>query len=252
MKVKVFSDLHLEFSDGYFDVGTGDVLVLAGDICPASSLMKEDSYKEFFATCVANYNKVFYVMGNHEHYDHDFYFTENDIRNNLPTGITLLENEVEFYNGWAFVGTSLWASFNNYNIEEMHACGDQMNDYNLVTNGHRILTPIDTAIKHKEAMNYLESVIPTLSCNVFVITHHAPSFESISNEYRSADVQGAYASDLTSFIEANPNIKFWTHGHVHETNNYMVGETNVISNPRGYHQYGENGSFDSNVEIELV
>ena len=35
MLVRIMSDLHLEF--GQFDPGEGDVLILPGDICTASS-----------------------------------------------------------------------------------------------------------------------------------------------------------------------------------------------------------------------
>ena len=69
MKITVLSDVHLEF--GNFDPGSGDVLVLAGDICTASSFVFRGEeeyakrYLDFFTKCVENYNKVFYVMGNH-------------------------------------------------------------------------------------------------------------------------------------------------------------------------------------------
>ena len=37
MKVRLLSDVHLEFGD--MDPGSGDVLVLAGDICTAGDLI---------------------------------------------------------------------------------------------------------------------------------------------------------------------------------------------------------------------
>ena len=37
MKVRVLSDLHLEFNDDfYMEIPEGDVLILAGDICLAA------------------------------------------------------------------------------------------------------------------------------------------------------------------------------------------------------------------------
>ena len=38
MKIKLLSDVHLEFGD--FDPGTGDVLILAGDVCTAESFVR--------------------------------------------------------------------------------------------------------------------------------------------------------------------------------------------------------------------
>ena len=77
MKVRLFSDLHLEFGD--FDPGTGDVLVLSGDILTAKDLVNEtlatERFISFLNKAVEGYNKVFYVMGNHEHYNHNFQWT---------------------------------------------------------------------------------------------------------------------------------------------------------------------------------
>jgi hypothetical protein len=36
-----------------------------------------------------------------------------------------------------------------------------------------------------------------------------------------------------------PQIKLWTHGHTHELFDYMIGDTRVVCNPRGYINYEE-------------
>ena len=50
-------------------------------------------------------------------------------------------------------------------------------------------------------------------------------------------MNGAYSSDLNDFILDNPQIKYWTHGHTHEPFDYMIGNTRVLANPRGYINY---------------
>ena len=119
-------------------------------------------------------------------------------------------------------------------------------------NGNKPLTPVDTFAEHKYTVEKMERVMKTLGPNVFVFTHHAPSFQSMTDSYRSDDVKGAYATNMEEFIENNPNIRYWAHGHVHETNDYMVGECNVISNPRGYYQCGENPDFNVNFNVNLT
>jgi hypothetical protein len=47
-------------------------------------------------------------------------------------------------------------------------------------------------------------------------------------------MNGGYSSSLDEFIVDHPQIKLWTHGHTHELFDYMVGETRVVCNPRGY------------------
>ena len=94
MKLRVISDVHLEF--GEYDPGKGDVLILAGDICDAIAYVHrcDEDYKkrydEFFTKCVENYNKVFYVMGNHEHYNCRFDETAEILRDNIPEGLSLI------------------------------------------------------------------------------------------------------------------------------------------------------------------
>ena len=50
-------------------------------------------------------------------------------------------------------------------------------------------------------------------------------------------MNGAYHSDLTEFIMDRPEIKLWVHGHMHDDFDYMIGDTRVVCNPRGYIGY---------------
>ena len=47
----------------------------------------------------------------------------------------------------------------------------------------------------------------------------------------------AYFSRLSDFILDHPQIKTWVHGHVHNFTDYMIGDTHVLANPRGYVGY---------------
>lgn len=46
----------------------------------------------------------------------------------------------------------------------------------------------------------------------------------------------------------------WIHGHTHEKADYMIGNTRIVSNPRGYNRetlYGRRGcDEDSNPEVK--
>jgi predicted phosphodiesterase len=50
-------------------------------------------------------------------------------------------------------------------------------------------------------------------------------------------MNGAYHSSLEELIEQRPCIKLWTHGHTHEPFDYMVHDTRIVCNPRGYVQH---------------
>ena len=82
--MRLFSDLHLEFDNENedFDPGTGDVLVLAGDVCVVRDC--NNRIHKFFQKCVEGYNQVFYVLGNHEHYGGVFEDTLFKLQAKLP------------------------------------------------------------------------------------------------------------------------------------------------------------------------
>ena len=245
MKVKVISDLHLEFDreDEEFDPGTGDILVLAGDICVASHY--DWRYHDFFVKCVQGYNRVFYILGNHEFYDGDFNETIEILRKRLPFGITIMNNRSEFVDGCHFIGATLWTNMDNFNgvtIENARQC---MSDYHVIKN----FTPEKSMEEHSFSREWFERAIPTLRGPVFMMTHHLPSAKSIKGRYK--ELQGAYKSDMESFIEKHPNILFWAHGHCHHNSDYMVHQCRVVCNPRGYNHSELNREFNPSFELDI-
>lgn len=255
MKVKVLSDLHLEFQQGEpFHPGEGDVLVLAGDICTAYDLGTENEndklFQQFFKDCVKNYNKVFYTLGNHEHYDFDIDLTQLTIKSHLPKGVSLLNNSSEFYGGWHFVGTTLWSDFENGNPIAMECARNSMNDYRIITKHGKRLQPKDTLKLHDDSIEWLNQSLRTMIGPIFMFSHHAPS--PLSNVgYRTSDIKGAYCSDLHRLIENYPSIKYWVHGHIHSSVNYNISQCNVFANPRGYYKYQLNEGFNPQKELIL-
>jgi hypothetical protein len=66
-------------------------------------------------------------------------------------------------------------------------------------------------------------------------------------------MNGAYHSDLREFILDRPQIKLWTHGHTHHPFDYMIGETRIVCNPRGYENdgYSEDTGWNPNLILEI-
>ena len=117
-----------------------------------------------------------------------------------------------------------------------------LNDFNVIRNSGRNyakLSPFDTVLRHKKTLEYIKHVITNDSSkNYVVVGHHAPSKLSTKPRYeKDVEMNGAYSSDLNEFILAHPQIKLWTHGHTHDLFDYMIGNTRIVCNPRGYHGY---------------
>lgn len=250
MRVTPISDLHLEFAP--LELPGGDVLIIAGDAAEAIHMDATGLHGPmrnvipFFYRQLEKYQKVLYIPGNHEYYNGDIQTTLDHIRDFLScTDVILLNNDSVWIDGIQFLGSTLWTDIPE---PSQFIVQKSMNDFRLIKNGGNILTPADTVTFHKEAVEYLHSKIedhPTV-----VITHHAPSFRSITEKYRGSMLNLAYATHLEDFILDHPSISHWIHGHVHSQHDYMIGTTRVMANPRGYTGYEKTG-FDPNIGFDL-
>lgn len=261
MKIKVVSDLHLETCEhgqGVPDLGEGEVLILGGDILCARHFKKNGNlkkvYNDFLKKCADNFDWVLYLTGNHEAYGYNYEGTFDVLKENLPEGIHLMENSVVKIQDWNFIGATLWTDFRNENALEMMEAVKYMNDYKTIriTPKYRKMTPDDTLGFHKKSKQFLLNTLPMFeNQNVWVLTHHAPSYQSIHPKYRMETTNSSYASHLDDLILSHPQIKYWHHGHTHESFDYMIGQCRVICNPRGYYPSDLNPNFNPNFEVTV-
>lgn len=257
MRVAVASDLHLEFGSLELknDVGA-DVLVLSGDVMVAEDIRKpcldtsahryimSTIYKDFFDSVCYEFKNVIYVAGNHEFYGGKFFQTVDVLRKYAEDypNLHYLENDTVRIDDVTFVGGTLWTNMNNHDALTMYHVQAMMNDYRDIVNdqkGYTKLRPVHTVERHCKTLQYFRTVLQERHDEKFVVcSHHGPTFQSIDDYYRNDTIMnGAYCSDLSEFILDHPQIKLWTHGHIHDDKNYKVGDTTVLCNPRGYKGY---------------
>jgi len=254
MKITVVSDLHLECCEYEHELPN-----LGGDIFCARHFKKngnhQKNYKRFLDRCVNNFDTILYIAGNHEAYGYNYEGTWDVLKENLPHGIHLMENSVVRVSNWVFIGSTFWTDFRNENPLEMMEASRFLNDYNAIriTPKYRKMTPDDTLGFHKKSKQFLLDNLPMFkNQNVWVLTHHAPSYQSVHPKYRSSGIaNGAFVSDLDDLILSHPQIKYWSHGHTHESMDYMIGQCRVICNPRGYYPLNLNPNFNPNFEVTV-
>lgn len=101
-------------------------------------------------------------------------------------------------------------------------------------------SPEDAVEENKKCFDYIKHVVSECPPweQVVVVGHHTPSSRSCHPRYAD-DVQmnGGYHNSYEEYIMDHPQIKLWTHGHTHEKYDYMIGNTRVVCNPRGYIGY---------------
>lgn len=284
MKIKIVSDLHLEFS--YTEIPnteSADVLILSGDIAIAeylhkypqndpvvndpSFVMKAGSrrhlaklFRNFFEYCSREYPQVIYVAGNHEFYDGKFHQALDYLKEETEQfkNIHFLENSTVLLDNIAFIGATLWTDMNRGDPLTKYSVQTSISDYTAIRNDRynfRRLSPADTAERHSQSVNYIKDSLELHADKTCVVVgHHSPSHKSIPEEYISDYlINGAYHSDLSNIMLDYPQVKLWTHGHVHTAFDYQIGECRVVCNPRGYQseKYKENTGFNPSKVIEL-
>ena len=273
MRVNVISDLHLEFGD--LELPGGEVLILSGDVCESRTLRKYrydpnnimteegnpkrmDRAQRFFHEECAKYRHVIYVMGNHEHYHGRYDKTLHEIIAEMPDNVEVLEDQSVEIDGVVFIGATLWTDCNRGDPLTIQVLKNGMNDYRAITNRvdgiYRKLIPHDTGVTHRRTKEYFRKELAKhADKKVVVCTHHAPSFMSVNESFKHEHhMNGGYASDLSEMILDHPQIKFWTHGHMHDPVDYMIGECRIICNPRGYRGYETQANiFDPSVGFDV-
>jgi Icc-related predicted phosphoesterase len=75
-----------------------------------------------------------------------------------------------------------------------------------------------------------------------VVTHHAPSSQSVHPRYANDLLTPAFASNLESLMGGD-GVALWIHGHMHESYDYGAYGTRVVCNPRGYAPDAMNPDF---------
>jgi Icc-related predicted phosphoesterase len=286
MKIKLVSDLHLEFSDINIQNDQNyDVLILGGDICIAQDLHdhpepantadqaaiangtglgrrqeKAQRFRDFFKRCSFQFPHVIYIMGNHEFYNGKFYAAIDYMRRECAKypNVYMLEQDTKVIDDVTFVGGTLWTDMNKRDPLTMHAIEGMMNDFKIVRNDFRSyahMSAQDVVIRHEKTLKYIKLILDqNKDKKCVVVGHHSPSFQSCHPMYGNDTLMnGGYHSDLSEFILDHTQIVLWTHGHTHHPFDYMIGETRVVCNPRGYQNdgYDEETGWNPNILLEI-
>lgn len=236
MKIAYGSDIHNEF--GFYEIENkenADVLILAGDICVVQSFY-QTCCEEFFDKCADEFEHVIYVTGNHEYYRGDIKKSFSKLKEFLSKrkNIHLLENELIDIDQYRFIGSTLWTDMNNRDPITKNEVLMGMNDFSLISYNSRKFLPNDAISLHEKSIDFISNSLNDDTKYNIVITHHAPSQKSISHCYSDDyHMNGAYRTNLDDII-SNKNILAWIHGHTHHNVDYMIGNTRILSNQRGY------------------
>jgi len=287
MRINIVSDLHDDIRGNRISAlpaVDADVTVVAGDaMAPGTLALRR--IRELYPD---RERPLVYVAGNH-----DFYSEPNDKlvarepqlrttyeyqRKQMPRvadelGIILLDDSAVVIDDVRFCGGTLWTDFSARPPHVMfgdavRAASRGMNDYKLIKTGRGRgrdrLRPGQSIDAHKATARVIESVLAEPhDGETVVVTHHAPSWRSLSgyshdaNTLQFHELDWCYASDLERLMIGDNAPALWIHGHIHSPRDYVVGKTRIVANPRGYpmnflpNAPRENPAFDPGLVVEI-
>lgn len=207
MKFAVISDLHMEFQPWLHEPDPDVFYLNAGDTHP-NSLMR-DYFHSLFE------GKIFSVKGNHDYYGNSFQDAASDYSLRLEGDFLIAGATL-----WTDIRPDRWYDFREYMMD--YRCIKGMN-YDRYMNVHKT---------HHDFLFRSDA-------DIWVI-HHLPSWKSVHEDYRNSGGNDFFATELADkILDMKKPPKLIVHGHTHKACDYMIGDTRVVCNPRGYP--GENG-----------
>jgi len=272
MKIRILSDLHIEFFP--FDIpgqpaDPETVLVLAGDI---GVITDKRPLQFFLQKAAAQFRAVVMVLGNHEYYRSIWPDALDELRGwAIAENVYILEKSVVAIDDVTFLGATLWSDFEHANPLSMAYCQACINDFSLIgarpesacqafDQRPRPFSPAMALEDHYAARAWLATAMATMRSagrKTVVVTHHGVAPGSINPKYIGSSTNGAFVSDLSALLIAGqPSLVI--HGHVHDSVNYCLDSIEhpipVVANPRGYTKRSdtqENKRFDPLLTVEV-
>ncbi|MHB8919414.1 MAG: metallophosphoesterase [Halothiobacillus sp.] len=253
MKLLLISDIHLTriFDplgaipySGLESLGREDVLCLAGDVDDGPSGMNEHlkHLREFTDAVIVA------VMGNHDFYGRMLsHGTPDEARAGLPERVHILENQSLTVGDVRILGCTLWTDADRGWVT---GNANSMPDFSEIysTDPSEVFIHIDEMLAVNQiSKEWLAAELAKpFEGKTVVMTHHAPSFKSQHPKHEGSPISGFFCCDVEYLIEAYRPL-LWLHGHLHDPVDYVIGQTRIVSNPRG--DFGER---DPNYAPKLI
>lgn len=252
MRLWVISDLHADCTFWVPNRIPGhDAMIIAGDVDQSAAATEQT----LLMLAQWSPGPLIFTPGNHDVMGVGLDAWDRGNHDLWDRGIHVLSaGQSVVIGGVRFVGATLWTDFtladDLYGSESWAA--RHMPEYQQVRRADGSpIWPADTRAAHARNRAAIEAVLSTPYAGpTVVITHHAPSRRSIAGGVEVSDA--AFASDLEDLIMRHqPTL--WVHGHVHQPNDYRIGNTRIISNPRGYQgdDWGEDSGFIEDMVVEI-
>ena len=200
MKLHILNDPHIEFEDFAPPITDADVVILAGDIGVGMGGLQW-AQKRFPD------RPVIYVPGNHEFYHHDIALID-ELQTQALDHIHVLNDDSVIIGGVRFLGSILWTDFTPFGEADkffaIQAARQRMTDFSIIQNQGQPFTPEDAIRLHTASRDWLSAMLAeSFDGKTVVVTHHAPSSQSVHPRYARDLLTPAFANNLEDLMEGD-------------------------------------------------
>jgi predicted phosphodiesterase len=244
-RIQYVSDLHLETNHikNFESVikPVAPYLALVGDIGHINHFL----YEPFLNYVSNNFEKVFYVPGNHEFYSNSFQPME-EIEFEMKR-LTYSFPNVHYMNrknykidelNVGIIGTPLWTP--------------HFSSKKIYINKKETLHPQYSNLMHQLDYTYIDEYCRRFArtyTSTVILTHFMPSYSLIPNKYQNYPRKENFASH-SDFLFEHP-IKCWIYGHTHIASSKFVRNKLALTNPFGYITQSYNNGFCNQMFAEF-
>lgn len=252
LKVRPISDLHLEGGMHKYEFIGEDVLIMAGDIASRPEL-----YTQFVAQVPPSV-EIVAVAGNHCYYGHNM-----DAHKPVLKSLGYLHNEIKVVGDVHFICGTMWTDFRLDGISEewfaKASAAQGITDFCDKKHGirkncdkdeysTRQFTVHDAQEEFFDFEKFLQWALKeTEGKKRVVVTHFMPHRQSLDPKYARSTINAYFCSDMERYM-GWPGV--WCAGHTHSNCDFMVGETRVLINPKGYGKENKHG-FNPDLIFEI-
>jgi len=232
MDFQIISDIHLEVLDTEtpkctdFLIPRSKILVLAGDI---GSIYRYEQLKNFLVDVSQYFEKILYILGNHEYYDVEPYKPKTmiELKNQyidltkIIKNLTILDRNYIIIADVCIAGCTLWSKA-----------------YKKIPKFILKITDINTS-KYNELyytdLHFIEDMITFCKekdMKLIIITHHGPS-NIITVSKKKKRFNFLYSNNLDHLLNKNL-IHTWVFGHNHINFDVICDKgCRLVSNQKG-------------------
>jgi len=232
LKIKLISDLHLEFGSSFaFKPQLDTVLVLAGDIHTNIEMIDK-----FISRTVPKFKAVIMVAGNHEFYHIEYYKMLDLLSKIKYDNFHFLQRQTVTIEDVTFIGCISWPkpSINTWL---------QISDSRLITIGNTRATAQDIARLSDTNKAWLKSKILATRDKKVVITHFGPDESLCSGEFKGNSINDYFWNkDYQAYFKY---VDAWLFGHTHSSVDTYIDGCHCVCNPYGYYNKLVNKNFNS-------